>query len=73
LHHDKTLVEGGGFGGLVCVLGCEEEEETFWGGRGTCVMEERGGCYVQVGEGGRIEGRVEDVEGLRRWQTGLRY
>lgn len=72
LHHEETMVGGGGAGSLVCVPGCEEEEETFWGGRGLCIMEEGGGCDVQVRNGGRIEGGIEDVESLRRGERRLR-
>ena len=32
LHREEPLLEGSGLGGLVCILGCEEEEKAFWGG-----------------------------------------
>ncbi len=62
-HHDEAVLEGGGFGRLVGVVGCEEEEEAFGGV--AVVMVEGGGGDLVVGEGGWVEGGVEDVEGLR--------
>lgn len=49
------MLEGGGFGRFVGVLGGEEEEEPF----GYCavrVVEKGGGGDAEVGEGGGVEG-----------------
>lgn len=61
-HHHEPVLEGGGFGCLVGVLRREEDEEPFWAG--AVVVEEGGGRDLEVGQGRRVEGGVEDVEGF---------
>ena len=47
IHHRQALLEGGRFGGFICVLRGEKEEEAFWG-RGGSVVEEGGGADAEV-------------------------
>ena len=46
LHHEEALRERGWFGALVCVLGCEEQEEALGARRRLGVAEQGGGCNV---------------------------
>lgn len=60
-HHRQSLLKGSGFGGLVGVLGCEEEKEPLWL-RGILCGLEGGECDAEVSTRRRVEGGVEDVD-----------